>query len=234
MVSLHSLSLSYSFALSISLSLSAFLSFTLSLSLSLSLILFLFFSKGNYGHFAYDFGLSAAYGRDGMLLNRSAALLWFQRGVDSGHTLSMIKLGKCYELGLGGLVRDLNRSYQLYLRAAEAGDPQAMYLVGLCYNWGSGTSRNDGVALQWLRRAIDAGDADSCEILARAYKNQELGLTQDGKEAVRMLYLAIERGSAMAMYTLGFFMVGCCGRGWEAVIGSHGVVILTKQILTCV
>ncbi|MFZ1859517.1 MAG: SEL1-like repeat protein, partial [Candidatus Competibacter sp.] len=53
----------------------------------------------------------------------------------------------------------------------------------LAYAQGLGVSKNDLAAVDWLQRAVAGGHADAARRLARAYREGELGLPRDPRQA---------------------------------------------------
>jgi TPR repeat protein len=68
-------------------------------------------------------------------------------------------------------------------RGAELGDTTAMFtLVGL-YERGQGVAKNPSAALDWARRAADAGHLGAMALLADVYRDGRLGQAADTKRA---------------------------------------------------
>lgn len=71
-----------------------------------------------------------------------------------------------YDYGLGTRP-NRRRAFEHYLKAAEAGNPNSEYQVGIYYCAGFGVQKNYGVAVKWLRRAVDHGDAYAMHVLGK-------------------------------------------------------------------
>jgi TPR repeat protein len=78
--------------------------------------------------------------------------------------------------------------------AAEADDPQAQVGMSMLYQYGLGVARNDLIAVQWLRRAVEKGDALGRYGVGYAYfSNQTLKRRSTQHEIVAMHQLGLVR-----------------------------------------
>ena len=88
-----------------------------------------------------------------------------------GHTEATYNLCICYHYGYGTAV-DLAKAYELYLESANSGYGKGMELIGRFYNRGIYVEKDRATAEQWLRKAIESGDAEATE---EAEKELEIG-----------------------------------------------------------
>ena len=52
-----------------------------------------------------------------------------------------------------------------YRKAAEQGNTVAQYNIGICYYYGKGTSKDNGSAKFWMKKAAEQGYEDAIEFL---------------------------------------------------------------------
>ena len=78
-----------------------------------------------------------------------------------------IRLGECYELGIGGLSRNDSLAAYWFKRAAMGGDDYAQYTIGIYYKNGKGVPQNDSLAVVWLKKAAEQGNENAREALDR-------------------------------------------------------------------
>lgn len=90
-------------------------------------------------------------------------------------------------------------------RQAQTGDPKAMYEMGKCFYYGTGRSENCRLALQYLLKPAEEGNADAQFLVGRIYEDGELvneseyqGVTKDLDKAAEWLAKAAEQGHERA------------------------------------
>lgn len=102
--------------------------------------------------------------------------------------------------------------FLMYRRAAEMGDPIGLYELGCYYLW---EKRNEYVrskqevleakAVQWFKKAAEAGNTDAMCQLGLAYFTGEYGLICDNQQSLMWYQKAAEAGSISGMLGLAFF-----------------------------
>lgn len=103
-----------------------------------------------------------------------------------------------------------------YRKAAGNGDDLAQFMLGFMYTCGPYTPWNKVAptdlmqGVEWLRRAVQADNADAEEQLGSLYEEGR-GVIQDYKEAVRLYQMAAEQGQSDGQYKLG--MMYLLGKG---------------------
>lgn len=125
--------------------------------------------------------------RSGVEVLRKAANLGLPR--------AQFYLGKMYEMGEGGVKKDLVEARRWTERAAIAGDPRAMHNLALFYFKGEGGSKNSTTAASWFRKAADQGLVDSQFNLAQLYEGG-WGVSQNPAEAYKWYVIAGRAGDA--------------------------------------
>ncbi|KAH3765879.1 ADP-ribosylglycohydrolase family protein [Pelomyxa schiedti] len=150
-------------------------------------------------------------------ISKSAARVWYElisdfpgstsvmstAGLINWGTSSMSHLGICYEQGLGGVDKDIDKAVSLYQRAADAGDDaQAMCEIAICYSNGYGVDKDMSKAVSWYLRAADAGNAIAMRTLGTFYQNGT-GVEKDIHKAVTWWQRAADAVDATAIHNLG-------------------------------
>jgi len=114
-----------------------------------------------------------------------------------GYAPAQRRLGKLYEDGGAGVVKDEAEGRRWTQRAAANGDPRGMHNLGLDYYEGTGGVKNMAVAAQWFQRAAELGLRDSQYNLARFYE-AGLGVKQDLPLAYKWYLIAGRAGDTEA------------------------------------
>ena len=109
-----------------------------------------------------------------------------------------------------GLVLDLTEAARLCRCAAKHGLGAAMYDLARCLENGGGYDADPVQAVQWMRRAVELGEADAQAELALCYSRGECGRPVNYKDAHRLARLGADQGHAFAMTNIGLLF----GRGW--------------------
>lgn len=125
--------------------------------------------------------------RSGVEIMRKAANLGLPR--------AQFYLGKMYEMGEGGVKKDLVEARRWTERAATAGDARAMHNLALFYFKGEGGAKNSTTAANWFRKAADQGLVDSQFNLAQLYEGG-WGVSQNPAEAYKWYVIAGRAGDA--------------------------------------
>jgi hypothetical protein len=89
----------------------------------------------------------------GVKTNDRAAAYWFSAAAAQGHRASQYALGGMYELGQGGLPKDMKKATGLYIKSANQGFDLAQYALGIQYELGQEVPRSRAKAIQLLRQA---------------------------------------------------------------------------------
>ena len=123
--------------------------------------------------------------RTGLDILRKAANLGLPR--------AQFYLAKMYEVGEGGVKKDLPEARRWTERAATAGEARAMHNLALYYYKGEGGERNSTKAANWFRKAADLGLVDSQFNLAQLYEGG-WGVSQNPSEAYKWYLIAAKAG----------------------------------------
>jgi TPR repeat protein len=141
--------------------------------------------------------------------NPEEATRLLQLGAKQGHSIAMYNLAYRYRNGQGGLPRDSIQAYELFAKSAEAGNVGAMVEVGFGLWCGCGVQPDPLRAIEWLRRAANAGSDEAKRDLGFVYYIGGHGVTPDrnlpADEAQALLWFAqaAEEGDAESQRFLG-------------------------------
>ena len=145
------------------------------------------------------FALGDAYSRGwGTKDERGQARVWFQQAADAGHTRSMVRLGNL--LNRPAPDGEPTEAVALFRRAAELGDASGMVFLGFAYREGRGVVCDDGKAVEWFIKAVEAGDNHSMIHVGRMYSRQ----LHCPEEAMRWFLRAAEAGQTESHLELAF------------------------------
>jgi localization factor PodJL len=135
----------------------------------------------------YDDGVRRIEAKDrtGLESLRKAANLGLPR--------AQFYLAKMYEVGEGGVKKDMVEARRWTERAATAGEARAMHNLALYYYKGEGGERNSTKAASWFRKASDLGLVDSQFNLAQLYEGG-WGVSQNPTEAYKWYLIAARSG----------------------------------------
>ena len=128
-----------------------------------------------------------------------------RRAADAGDALAMIRLGICYQLGIGGVGVDFAEGVRWYTRATEARNPPAAayYNLASCYYRGDGVLKNFPDAVRLYRIAAEMGHALAQYMLGQCLQCGE-GVPYNPVEAFKWMKHAADAGQADAQRTVGY------------------------------
>jgi localization factor PodJL len=116
-----------------------------------------------------------------------------RKAANLGLPRAQFYLAKMYEVGEGGVKKDLSEARRWTERAATAGEARAMHNLALYYYKGEGGERNSTKAASWFRKASDLGLVDSQFNLAQLYEGG-WGVSQNPTEAYKWYLIAGRSG----------------------------------------
>jgi len=116
-----------------------------------------------------------------------------RKAANLGLPRAQFYLAKMYEVGEGGVKKDLVEARRWTERAATAGEARAMHNMALYYYKGEGGERNSTKAAGWFRKASDLGLVDSQFNLAQLYEGG-WGVSQNPTEAYKWYLIAARSG----------------------------------------
>ena len=83
------------------------------------------------------------------------------------------------------------------------GGADGMFSLGQSYESGEGAAQNYEKAIEWYRKAAEAGNATAMDRIGYLYEHGK-GMTEDDGQAFEWFQKAATRGSALGMFNLGY------------------------------
>src|ERR1017187_3558352 len=111
-------------------------------------------AKAEAGYDQAQFELATRYfnGVRGAQTNQAEAVNWYRKAAEQGLVAAQVKLGQCYESGVG-VATNAVEAVNWYRKAALQGDPKGQWALGLCYAGGEGGVETNVVeAANWYRK----------------------------------------------------------------------------------
>lgn len=141
---------------------------------------------------------------DGVPKDMVEAVKWYRIAADKGNADAMIALGFCYMEG-DGVPADRNAGYNWFVKAAAAGDASAMRYLGDYF--AQSDMGNDCLkAVEWYRKAADAGDTASVTPVAvTTMKGECVGI--DKEDIAAWLKTQAAKNIPDACFYLGAFYI---------------------------
>ncbi len=99
---------------------------------------------------------------------------WFKRAADGGAVIAQCMVADFYRQGLGGVERNPREAFRWYRLSATRADrcaAKSQYELYASYASGSGVRKDLPTAMDWLKRAAEAGNPQAQRALSRAYEN---------------------------------------------------------------
>ena len=159
-----------------------------------------------------DYNLGLSYWKDKDEKEQKKAASWFRKAADKGLGLALAKLGDCYALGKGGVVKDTEEAFKWYHNAAEQKNAYGQFNVGMYYYHGTGIDQDFKEAAKWFRRAADQ-DYLSAQLILAEYYEMGIGGITDLYEAFKWYHNAAEQNNAFGQFKVG--MCYYCGIGTD-------------------
>lgn len=121
------------------------------------------------------------------------AVLYYEKAIAAGSAVAYVRLGNCYENGLG-VVLNSQKAYELYMFVAEKDYAPGIRAVAGCYINGIYVDENFAEALNWMKRAADLGDPVAMYYCGVWLEEGGDGVAPDHKQAVKYLKQAAALG----------------------------------------
>lgn len=91
------------------------------------------------------------------------AIKWYEVSAEINNSDAMNNLGLMYQNANGMSQADYSTAAKWFARAAELGNPSAMNNLGSLYNTGKGVQQSKKTAMDWFKKACDAGSQTGCD-----------------------------------------------------------------------
>lgn len=158
--------------------------------------------------------------QDGILtshdIERSHDLL--KSAADKNYVPAYKPLADIYDKGYKKVPKDLEKSFEWYLKAAEAGDVNAYADVAYAYREGNGTMKDFDKAKEWYEKGIEKDNARCFRQLGFMYSSDFKGFENDNDKTFDLWtkgYEAAKRaGDLREMAFLANNIGACYGEGW--------------------
>lgn len=149
----------------------------------------------------YAEGLQALEGTKTGWQDADRAFRYFRYAADRGHLKAMVKLGECYEHGIG-VEADPVAAASCYSLAAEGGSAEGLGRLAGCQLKGVGVATDTQAAIRNYRAAAEQNDPDSQSCLGWCYEDGD-GVEKCPTEAIRWYRRSAENGNADGLLGLG-------------------------------
>lgn len=161
-----------------------------------------FLSAAERGHLdaAAQAGRMLATG-DGVPVDDLNALIWLERAADRGNAEALFHLARVHEQGRG-VPANAAHALTLYSKAANLGWVEAQVEFGSRLA-GSGDEASKREAVQWFRKAAEAGHPVAQAELASSYLYGK-GISKDPRKALELFRLSAEQGNVEGLFHVGY------------------------------
>ncbi|KAI9319137.1 hypothetical protein BX666DRAFT_1854633 [Dichotomocladium elegans] len=160
-------------------------------------------------------------------LQFAAALEYYGRAADQGHTLSKVMLARYRIAGYGGIEADPVAGFKILLACAEEEQCVDAYnSLGQCYELGLGTPQDKNVALEWYLRSAEA--TQDAEAMFRIGQMHSQGIVisslQPDFDAYQWYHFACDaQNHPRAHYHLGMYYT-------RGIFGEKGQTLLPPNL----
>lgn len=107
----------------------------------------------------YDLGIMYDEG-EGVPRDAQAAALWLRKSAEQGFVQAQVRLAQILFAS-----QDFKQAFFWWQKAADAGDASAMFNIGSAYYAGRGVPKDEAKAMEYYRKAKDAGWPEAERIL---------------------------------------------------------------------
>lgn len=108
-----------------------------------------------------------------------------QRLADQGNVRAQTDLGRAYYFGLG-VTRNNSLAFKMLSTAAAANDPDGEFYLAILYSEADGVLPNDGLSVQWLKKAADSGHSQAQRALPQAERMAESRKKENDEAALKL------------------------------------------------
>jgi len=122
---------------------------------------------------------------------------------------SLAAKGKCFELGIGGLKRDVMKAVRCYSKSAEKGNSVSQNSLGLLLLSGQGFQANVTAAVKWFILSAKNGQTDAFNNLGKCLCKGN-GIKKNLKQGLMYYRLSAGQGNSNGQISLGdCYLTGC-------------------------
>ena len=109
------------------------------------------------------------------------SLYWLSKAARNNYQDAILLLAYQYYHGIGIVLKNYHKAFELYGQASELGNSEAMHNIGTMYYNGFGVRQNFLQAKEWFGKACDNGNQNGCdkfrEIKLHGYLNNPAEIT---------------------------------------------------------
>lgn len=138
------------------------------------------------------------------------AIFGYRSAANNGMSEAMFYLGRAYENG-EGVGKDTEKAIQYYLDASNYGLSEAQMNLGVLFKE-RGKEGDAEKAVQWTKKAAEAGEVDACSNLAKWYLEGKI-VQKDLSESLKWRGIAAKAGDGIACYQLALHYLDGIGVG---------------------
>jgi len=152
-----------------------------------------YFEMGEFFRWGYDLkGIG----------DQAKAVIAYQKSAELNYPDGVMALGEMYQGGRGGLQKDVQKGFDLFMKAYRMGSGRACYYLGRSYAYGLGCEVDYAKMIFYLNDGIKKGDSFSMYGMGNMlYKGW--GVEQSYKKAIAFFEKAAALGNSSSDYYLG-------------------------------
>ena len=141
------------------------------------------------------------YDAKGVTRDYQQAYYWFKKGADLGDLNAFSDLGNYFTDNLA-VEPNYDLAAKYYEYAAKGEEPRGQYGLALCYLNGEGKPQNTEMALFWMQKAAEKGEAEPMTALGYWYIMDKNGIPVNFAKSLYWLEKAAAAGSDVAIQYL--------------------------------
>ena len=168
--------------------------------------------------------------------NTVKQIVWYEKGVAGGDSISMNNLGLVYLDEKSGYT-DREKAVSLFMQGVEAGEPYSMHNLARCYFYGWGITQNQQMAFELFEKAAMKNVIPAKYFLGKYYEEGLGGIKKDMNRAISYYQQASDKGNTNARNRLaelgkgfGKGKKGKTGGRWRTAVLSLGVCLLVLAL----
>lgn len=132
------------------------------------------------------------YTGQGMKVDFSEAVMWFQKSIAQNCPEAYQSLGRCFYKGWG-----VEQNYKEAVRLFRLGADSAQFGLAKCLYWGQGCTKDVSQAIELFRKAAESGDRDAAYALGDLLERGE-DVPHNKEDAAKWLDIAVKKGHPLA------------------------------------
>jgi TPR repeat protein len=140
--------------------------------------------------------------------SEETGLEMLQRLADQGNVRAQAELGRTYYFGFG-VAHNNSLAFKMLSAAAKANDPDGQFYLAMLYSEGDGVLPNDGISVQWLKRAADSGHIQAQRALPQVENVAENRKKESAEAALKLATIrtAADSGNLESQRTLANYYI---------------------------